>query len=278
MRNFHNKFLHIITFLTILALLGVICSSAYASGTGNSITIHSVSKLDQSGVVDIFGSFKNNTNAQPLFNKNNVSFVYVGGLFCPYCAMERWAIVMALEQFGNFSNLGQIISSEDSVPSYSFNGSTYTSNLVNFQPAEIYDNNYNQFEQMNNFQKTIFNEYNTGGIPFICIGGAIFRTGAGPSFNLNSFSNQAFNTVKSQVDAKNGSFYDQIATDSNYIVQIIHDVMNYNFSSITSSTSLSLISSYHLNSSTTTPAFGVILFFSSIIFVILIRSKRKQKF
>ncbi len=37
--------------------------------------------------------------------------VYVGAEFCPYCAAERWALVVALGRFGSFSHLGATSSS-----------------------------------------------------------------------------------------------------------------------------------------------------------------------
>jgi len=37
---------------------------------------------------------------------------YVGGEYCPYCAIQRWALLVALSKFGSFTNLdGQVISS-----------------------------------------------------------------------------------------------------------------------------------------------------------------------
>jgi hypothetical protein len=33
--------------------------------------------------------------------------LYIGAEYCPYCAAERWPLVMALSKFGTFSNLPQ---------------------------------------------------------------------------------------------------------------------------------------------------------------------------
>jgi len=41
---------------------------------------------------------------------------YVGGEYCPYCAIQRWALLVALSKFGSFTNLdGQVISSSTDV-------------------------------------------------------------------------------------------------------------------------------------------------------------------
>lgn len=39
--------------------------------------------------------------------------VWVGGVFCPYCAVARWAVVAALARFGTFSGLGTTTTPSD---------------------------------------------------------------------------------------------------------------------------------------------------------------------
>jgi hypothetical protein len=80
---------------------------------------------------------------QPLLNDGGKPvLVYVGSGFCPSCAFEQWALLVALSRFGSFSNLGQFILPPTSggIPqpvSWSFTGSTYTSSVLTFEPAEI---------------------------------------------------------------------------------------------------------------------------------------------
>jgi thiol-disulfide isomerase/thioredoxin len=64
--------------------------------------------------------------------------VYIGGDFCPYCAAERWALVIGLSRFGNFTNLHYMTSANDEgdFATFTFSGSTYTSKYVSFQPFE----------------------------------------------------------------------------------------------------------------------------------------------
>ena len=47
----------------------------------------------------------------PLTDHGLPAVVYVGAEFCPYCAVQRWALLVAFSRFGTFSNLGQIIGS-----------------------------------------------------------------------------------------------------------------------------------------------------------------------
>jgi hypothetical protein len=70
--------------------------------------------------------------------------VYVGAEYCPYCAAERWAAVIALSRFGTFSGLGQTHSSSTDVypntATLSFHGASYTSQYLQFQGVETQSN------------------------------------------------------------------------------------------------------------------------------------------
>lgn len=82
-------------------------------------------------------------HGQPLLETaGKPEIFYAGAAFCPYCAVSRWALVVALSEFGSFSNLGSIVSSSSSdvypgLKSWSFAGSTYTSRYVSFDPVEL---------------------------------------------------------------------------------------------------------------------------------------------
>ena len=67
--------------------------------------------------------------------------VYVGAEFCPYCAVERWPLIIALERFGNFTNLHYITSANDEgdYASFTFVGSSYSSNYIAFRGYEAAD-------------------------------------------------------------------------------------------------------------------------------------------
>jgi hypothetical protein len=70
------------------------------------------------------------------------AIVYVGSAACPSCAYQQWALLIALSRFGSFSNLGQFVfpAMSEGTPlpvSWSFEGSTYTSSVLTFDPAEI---------------------------------------------------------------------------------------------------------------------------------------------
>ncbi len=67
-------------------------------------------------------------------------FFYFGAEGCPFCAVQRWSMVVALSQFGHFSPLAPSASSPiDGYPgtkTFTFYGSSYNSPYLSFVPVE----------------------------------------------------------------------------------------------------------------------------------------------
>lgn len=85
------------------------------------------------------------TSGQPaLTSGGKPEIVYMGATYCPYCAAERWAMVVALSRFGTFSNLSLVHSSNNDVytntSTLSFYKSSYTSKYLAFDPVEMFSN------------------------------------------------------------------------------------------------------------------------------------------
>jgi hypothetical protein len=69
--------------------------------------------------------------------------LFIGAEGCPFCAVERWGMIVALSQFGTFSNLHLIQSDTVDPPAirtFTFLGSTYRSRYVSFEPVEALSN------------------------------------------------------------------------------------------------------------------------------------------
>jgi hypothetical protein len=68
--------------------------------------------------------------------------LWVGSEFCPFCAAERWPLIVALSRFGRFTALYDAQSSPSSVfpdiQSFSFAGATYSSRYLAFTGVELY--------------------------------------------------------------------------------------------------------------------------------------------
>jgi hypothetical protein len=116
---------------------------------------------------------------------------YLGAEFCPYCAAERWSVVIALSRFGTFTNLH--ITTSDSNPgdfpnthTFTFYGSSYSSPYLDFAPIETNDRNDNPLQTPSAAEGTLASTYDTspysssaGGIPFQDYGNRYIVSGSG---------------------------------------------------------------------------------------------------
>jgi thiol-disulfide isomerase/thioredoxin len=119
------------------------------------------------------------------------AILYIGAEWCPYCAAERWALVMALSKFGTFGPLRGTTSSptdySPSTPTFSFYGAGYTSKYLAFVPVEQETNNRVALQSPTKAQKALFTQWdappyvdasNAGAIPFLYLAGKYLLLGA----------------------------------------------------------------------------------------------------
>jgi hypothetical protein len=109
-------------------------------------------------------------------------FVYEGAEFCPYCAMERWPMVVALNRFGSFTGLKLTSSSSTddvfpNTPTLSFLGSTYKSKYLVFNAYEDEDRNENPLQVVPSDVTALYAKYDGNGET-----GTVFDSGAGIPF------------------------------------------------------------------------------------------------
>jgi thiol-disulfide isomerase/thioredoxin len=124
--------------------------------------------------------------------------VYVGAEYCPFCAAERWVMVMWLSRFGSFKNLSEIQSSSTDVDAntstFTFHKATYSSPYLDFSHNEIEDRSQQPLESMTAQVSSIFTKYDTtpftsqsGQFPFVDIGGVftLYTTSYDPAILKN---------------------------------------------------------------------------------------------
>jgi hypothetical protein len=122
----------------------------------------------------------------------------MGALYCPYCAAERWAVIVALSRFGSFSGLAPIRSAAKDgggnsepyplTPTWSFANATYASKYLTFTPVELNTNVpdaatgfYTTLQTPTAAQQALLNKYDAadqGAIPFIDYGNKFVSIGA----------------------------------------------------------------------------------------------------
>jgi hypothetical protein len=114
------------------------------------------------------------TGEPPLTANGKPEVLYIGAEFCPYCAVERWALAIALSKFGTLSNVGEVRSgtTDGDYASLDFKNATYTSKYITFTPVENQDRNRNTLQKVTAAQNALWLKLtnNQPGFPFIDFG------------------------------------------------------------------------------------------------------------
>lgn len=129
--------------------------------------------------------------------------LYIGAEYCPYCAVERWSLIIALSRFGNFSGLEYMQSSSTDVnpntPTFTFVNANYTSKYIEFVPIEWYNRATMTLTTLDSTQSSLFSQYDVcaadteggNGYPFVDIAnqyavncGAQFVAGTGDPVDI----------------------------------------------------------------------------------------------
>lgn len=118
----------------------------------------------------------------PIEQEGKPVVLYYGAEYCPFCAVERWPMVVALSRFGTFEGLSSTTSAPPpetlpNTPTVTFHGSTYTSDYLVFSAVETQDRHFQPLETPTELQQRLFDTYNVepitgsrGSIPFVMIG------------------------------------------------------------------------------------------------------------
>ena len=186
--------------LLIIALVVVIfffissqSSNGSNNGTGrtpapasvvNAITNVSPTLLSQIGTGGVANPFQTSPgSSQPVLTgpTGKPEVFFYGAEFCPYCAAERWSIIVALSRFGTFHNLQEMSSSSTDVyastSTFTFYQSSYSSSYIDFVPVENEDRQGNPLQSPNSDEQQILAQYNVSGYPFMDIGNRYLITG-----------------------------------------------------------------------------------------------------
>lgn len=171
-------------------------SGSAAAAIAKKVTTVPASVLDQVGKgKGVTGTPKPLSNEPALTADNKPLVLYIGAEYCPYCAAERWSVVVALSRFGTFSNLGFSHSASDDVfpntATLSFHGSSYKSDYLTFQGLETQtnvkqDGQYTKLDPLTPAQEQVLRKYDSapyvdsnGAIPFLDMGNKFVMSGAG---------------------------------------------------------------------------------------------------
>jgi hypothetical protein len=109
--------------------------------------------------------------------------LYIGAEYCPYCAVTRWPLAIALSRFGTLSNLETTYSAANdtagpNTPTLDFLHATYKSDYIDFTGIEYEDGAGKVIATLTPQQASLFQSVGGGAFPFIDFGGKWAQTGA----------------------------------------------------------------------------------------------------
>jgi hypothetical protein len=158
------------------------------SATSASLVISTITSLAATELEQVGSGSANNlikkVSGTPLTGPDGKPDVfYLGAEFCPYCAAERWPVIIALSRFGTFSGLQTTTSSSTDIypntPTFTFRSATFTSQYIDFESVETSDRNQNTLQTPTSQQQALVRKYDTSNsIPFVDFGNRYTFAGA----------------------------------------------------------------------------------------------------
>ncbi len=249
----------IVVLAIVVAFVVVKLSSKPASDntpngpTGPALTsLISTTTSVPASVLDAVGSGSGEVTAKPLTIKGAAltengkpEMLYIGAEYCPYCAAERWAMVVALSRFGTFTGLGTVHSAkangagEDEpypdTPTWTFVHATFSSQYLTFTPVETYTNVpdtandfYYSLQTPTKAEEALLTKYDVpplvpagdqGAIPFIDFGNKYAIGGA--SYDPGLLAGLTWAQIAADLSNPNSAVAKAIDGTANYITAAI---------------------------------------------------------
>ncbi len=200
------------------------------------VTHVSPTLLSQVGTADVKNPFQAVRQKQPLLlgPTGKPEFLYYGAEFCPYCAAERWGVVVALSRFGTFSTLPEVASApNDSPPSiatFSFHKSSYTSKYVDFVAYEAQDVQGRVLQTPPPDQQKVIDKYDAppyttqSGYPFIDVGNQYVTVG--PTYLPDVIAGMSQQNIAAQLSSADSDVSRNIMATANYLTASICTTTN----------------------------------------------------
>ena len=150
--------------------------------------------------------------------------LYIGGEFCPFCAAERWPLIIALSRFGTFTGLDATASSESiefpNTPTFTFRAAKYTSQYIDFRGVETTDRQQQPLTTLSASEDQVFGKYNPNRtIPFIDFGNKY--TSVGAMYSPETLSGQSWQAVLDEVKDPNSVQAKAIIGSANLVTAAI---------------------------------------------------------
>jgi hypothetical protein len=172
-------------------------------------------------------------SGQPLLlSGNKLEVLYVGAEYCPYCAAERWGLIVALSKFGTFSGLTYMASADspEEFPdtyTFSFGSSSFSyrsSYNISFVSVEEEHRDHSAFQSPTSGEQSVLNHYDTSGdIPFVDIANEYVDAG-GAQFSPGIIAGLNWTQIGSQLNNPSTGIAQAIDGTANTLIQAVCNV------------------------------------------------------
>jgi thiol-disulfide isomerase/thioredoxin len=177
-------------------------------------------------------------SGSPLTANGKPEMLYMGAEYCPYCAAERWAMIVALSRFGTFSGLATVHSAAangagqaepyPNTPTWTFVHASYSSPYLTFTPVEMNTNipdtstgTYTTLQTPTAAQQALITKYggSSGSIPFIDFGNKYVISGA--TYFPTGFAALGWSQIAADLHNPNSAVAQMVLGTANYITAAI---------------------------------------------------------
>jgi hypothetical protein len=174
----------------------------------------------------------------PLTVGGKPAVVFVSEESCPFCAAERWSLVVALSHFGTWSNLGSTRSSASDVypntATFSFRTAHYRSAEITLRTTELADNTGRPLQPETPLDAKLIGAYDvppfvnsadqSGAVPFLDIANHYILAGA--QYNPQVLSGLSASQIASQLRNPSSPVAQAIDGSARVIVAAIDQVLH----------------------------------------------------
>jgi hypothetical protein len=215
-------------------------------GTALASVVHDVTTVPVS-TSDAVGDGSGAVTAKPTSIKGTAltangkpEMLYIGAEYCPYCAAERWAMIVALSRFGTFTGLSTVHSAvangagnaepDPDTPTWTFLHAKYTSPYLTFTPVEELTNipdtatgEYTPLQTPTAAQQALVTKYAgaQGSIPFIDFGNKYMIEGASYDPGVLGQGKTSWATIAADLHNPNSPVAKAVLGVANYITAAI---------------------------------------------------------
>ena len=165
------------------------------------------------------------SSSAPLTLNGKPEVLYMGAEYCPFCAAERWSLIVALDKFGSFSGLGltQSAGTPEIYPNtatLTFRNATYTSSYISFVSVEQTDRNHAALQTPTANETAVMKLYDQQqSIPFVDIANRYVQVGS--QFSPSVLANANWTQIASQLNTPTSAYAMNIDGAANRIISEI---------------------------------------------------------